>query len=70
MKAGSTIIKSCSCKSKYQDEVYGKNMRVHNVGKKAEANSRQETSCTVCVPPQSMARLISHGLQHNKELHG
>ena len=68
MKAGSTIIKHCDCKSEYQDAIYGKNMRVHNVGQ--EKDGRQLTTCTVCVPPRSMARLESHGREHNKKIHG
>ncbi len=68
MKAGSTIIKSHSCKSEYQDAAYGKGMRVHNVGK--DADGIQESTCTVCVPSRSMARIRAHGLEHDKQKHG
>ena len=36
-----TAIKPCACKSTYQDKHYGKDKRVHNIGKK-------KTTCTVC----------------------
>lgn len=68
MIAGSTTIERCSCKSEYQDAMYGEGMRVHSACK--EKDGRQETSCTGCQPPRSMARLIAHGLQHDKAKHG
>ena len=64
MIAGSTIIKLCTCKSEHQDYLYGKWMRVHNVGKD------DSVSCTGCVPPRSMQRIAAHGRQHDKRLHG
>ena len=67
MKAGSTINKSCSCKSEYQDAEYGKGMRVHNVP--VDKASRIPT-CTVRVPSREMARVNAHGRQHNKQIHG
>ena len=36
-----TIIKKCTCTSKYQDKTYGKNNRVYNIGIKKD-------TCTVC----------------------
>jgi hypothetical protein len=36
----------CKCKHKYQDEKYGKNMRVHNWARKAKINGGWR--CTVC----------------------
>ena len=38
-----TKIKKCGCTSEFQDEFYGKGMRLHNVN--AEGN---RASCTVC----------------------
>jgi hypothetical protein len=39
-------IKKCVCKSEYQDEKYGKDMRVHNpIGKKDNPNKLR---CAVC----------------------
>ena len=37
-------IKKCDCKSEFQDEKYGKNMRVHNKFIKEGGGYR----CTVC----------------------
>lgn len=37
----STVIKKCVCESKFQDNEYGKQMRLHNVGEKGN-------KCTVC----------------------
>jgi hypothetical protein len=39
----STVIKRCTCKNEFQDERYGKGLRVHNV--KKEGN---KATCTVC----------------------
>jgi hypothetical protein len=39
--AGKTIIRSCVCPSEFQDARYGKQQRVHNVGK-------GKVHCTVC----------------------
>ncbi len=41
------MIKKCNCKSKYQDEKYGKGNRVHNPKVKG-SNGNQEYRCTVC----------------------
>jgi hypothetical protein len=46
-----SIIKACTCTSDFQDNLYGKKMRVHNItedGKKA--------SCTVCEGSAKMAK--------------
>jgi hypothetical protein len=68
MIAGSTIIKACTCKSEYQDAEHGNGMRVHNVPMNKE---NRNPTCTICgEPPQSMRRLISHGKQHVKAIHG
>lgn len=42
-----TTIKQCSCKNKYQDEKYGKGMRVMNYAPKLH-NSAGGWRCTVC----------------------
>ena len=38
-----TMIIKCTCKSEYQDKVYGLGMRVHN-----EKKDHGEATCTVC----------------------
>jgi hypothetical protein len=38
-----TTVRPCNCNHQYQDRVYGKGMRVHNVSPKTEASV-----CTVC----------------------
>jgi hypothetical protein len=38
-----TIEKVCTCQSAFQDRVYGKNVRVHNLGFKNPI-----AKCTVC----------------------
>jgi len=43
-----TVIRPCSCKSKFQDEVYGKGLRVKNCCPKSDKNSSSEPRCTVC----------------------
>jgi len=40
-----TEIKNCTCESKFQDEKYGKNMRVYNKTKKQDGKIYR---CTVC----------------------
>jgi len=40
LKAKTKIIE-CSCEHEYQDEMYGRNKRIHNVG-------ITKTKCTVC----------------------
>lgn len=39
---GGSVFKTCNCKSEYQDQRYGKQVRVMNVNNKGGA------SCTVC----------------------
>ena len=44
-------IRHCSCKHEFQDEMYGKNMRVHNYGEKSYKSgggSHPGWCCTVC----------------------
>jgi hypothetical protein len=38
-----TEIKQCTCTHKFQDETYGKGMRVHNI-----AGDGKSSKCTVC----------------------
>ncbi len=40
-KLGSSILRSDTCVSPFQDTTYGRNVRVHNVGK-------GKVRCTVC----------------------
>lgn len=42
-----TKIDKCDCLHDYQDAVYGRGMRVHNV-KSATNKSEERVSCTVC----------------------
>ena len=37
-----TVIKRCDCTHKYQDSIYGKQMRVKNL------NTSGDSKCTVC----------------------
>lgn len=39
-----TEILKCTCQHQFQDDTYGKQMRVHNV------NTNGEAFCTVCTP--------------------
>lgn len=41
------VIKQCSCEHDFQDKAYGKQMRLHNVGKDINSETVQVT-CTVC----------------------
>lgn len=41
-----TFIKECTCKSEFQDQRYGKGMRVHNEGKGGVGFD--DFRCTVC----------------------
>lgn len=41
-RASGSIIKSCNCKSEYQDKKYGKNNRVFNMTAKG-------ARCTICL---------------------
>jgi len=38
-----SIIAPCSCEHEFQDKMYGKNMRVHNV-----SGNNEKIYCTVC----------------------
>ena len=40
-KLGSTVLRTDTCVSEFQDQMYGKRVRVHNVGK-------GKVRCTVC----------------------
>lgn len=52
-----TMILPCTCKDEYQDSVYGKGRRVHNVGGKGK---EKLAYCTVCSPSnQRVLRLHS-----------
>lgn len=41
------VIRQCSCEHDFQDKAYGKQMRLHNVGKDVNSEAVQVT-CTVC----------------------
>jgi hypothetical protein len=60
-----TIIAQHSCKSEYQDRVYGKGMRVFNVGKTPDIRG-----CTVCQPISRIKKLMNHAAQHDPKKHG
>jgi len=38
-----SIVKKCECKSEFQDKIYGKDMRLHNLSK-----NEKSCKCTVC----------------------
>jgi len=46
MKQG-TVKVSCGCSHEYQDQLHGKNVRVHNTTAK-EDDKQIEVRCTVC----------------------
>lgn len=41
-------IKHCTCTSEYQDQVHGKNMRVHTQKLKTKETDKPKYTCTVC----------------------
>ena len=43
-----TKIVKCNCENSYQDEKYGKRMRVMNETRKGEKNGESVYRCTVC----------------------
>jgi len=45
-----TEIRHCSCKHEYQDQKYGKQMRLHNIRIKRDNKSTDKhgSRCTVC----------------------
>ncbi len=43
-----TVILPCTCRSDYQDQRYGRGMRVHNVSGKHDPNTPPKKRCTVC----------------------
>ena len=47
-----TKILKCKCESQFQDETYGKGMRVHNIHQK----EGKKASCTVCEGSAKMAK--------------
>lgn len=47
-KKQGTIILPCTCVDEQQDKMYGKGMRLHNVGGKLN----DQAYCTVCSPSQ------------------
>ena len=53
------MIKACTCSHKFQDQQYGKQMRVHTVSKDGK-----EFRCTVCGPkPRDIQRVFFHALE-------
>ena len=58
------MIQQCTCKHSIQDELHGKQMRVHTEGK-------DNIRCTVCGPKtRKQFRLDLHTKTHNKAIHG
>lgn len=43
-----TVILPCGCKNEYQDEKYGKGLRVHNRAKNKGSGTFSNARCTVC----------------------
>lgn len=59
------MIKSCKCKSEFQDQEHGKGQRVHT------QSIKEEERCTVCGPVQrKVERLKLHAKNHIKQVHG
>lgn len=57
------MIKSCTCKDTFQDNLYGKGNRVHTEGTKGQQH------CTKCGPPPAwQARLKSHVGQYDPKI--
>ncbi len=52
-----TILLKCNCESRFQDETYGKGIRVHNVSHKAHV-----AYCTVCSPRQPKIMQITKAM--------
>lgn len=48
-----TTVQPCTCEHKAQDEMYGKNMRVHNV---SPPKGGSLAFCTVCAPNKQLYR--------------
>ena len=51
MIGGETKIKQCNCDHEFQDELYGKKMRVHTYGERSDKRSGSSMpglTCTVC----------------------
>ena len=58
------MIQQCKCKHPVQDELHGKQMRVHT-------ESKDGLRCTICGPKaRSHARLDIHANNHIKNIHG
>jgi len=51
-----TTIVKCTCKSAFQDDLYGKGNRVHNIGGK-DPKKAPRLYCTVCSPSRRLARI-------------
>ena len=45
---GNTKLKTCNCKSEFQDKQYGKDQRVHNRTKQA-MGKESKWRCTICL---------------------
>lgn len=50
------IIMPCTCQDEFQDKLYGKGMRVHNVSQ-VKGKLGDKAYCTVCSPRRSAVRL-------------
>jgi len=51
--ANGFVIRSCSCRSDYQDRAYGKGLRVHTKGSVKTRATAYVPRCTVCGTPKS-----------------
>ena len=60
---GSTVLKPHPCVSTFQDKMYGRGVRVFNIGKDDSA------TCTVCAPSARTKRLTTHASGW-KPIHG
>jgi len=46
-----TVVLQCTCKHDFQDQIYGKGMRLHNVSQGGTGKDKV-AYCTVCSPKQ------------------
>ena len=71
LSIASPVVRRCTCKSPYQDQLYGPGMRLHNPKKTgAVGNDDWGYSCTVCKPDSKTRKLRSYANNHIKSAHG
>lgn len=43
-----TVVIKCTCKSEFQDALYGKGLRLHNTSEISSGKNKKVAYCTVC----------------------